>query len=415
MDKPVKIVIVGNGFGGTYVLKYLDKIYKNHKNIEITLIGEKNYFLFTPLLHEVATGGINRENIVESIHKVVGRCLSSFYLGRAEMVDLENRTVKVGNFNLAYDYLVLAPGAETNYYGIPGAAEYTYPLKSIEDAIRIKNHVIDKIEQASHEPVCAKRKQMLSFAVVGGGPTGVELVSELHELLIDTFSKYYSKEIIDDISVTLIQKIPELVPQFSKKIRGKSLAVLRKKGIHVLLDTEVKEVEKGNLVLDSGEKLHTETVIWVAGIKPVEIQFTGEVAKSKDGRLLVGQYLELIGHPEIFALGDGASFAPNPNTAPLPALAQVAQKQAKSVAENIKRMIAGKPLRSFYYKATGTLMSLGQWMAVGEIMGINISGRLTWWIWRTVYLSKLISWRKKVRVAIDWTLHLVSARDISQL
>ncbi|KKS23884.1 MAG: NADH dehydrogenase [Candidatus Nomurabacteria bacterium GW2011_GWC2_41_8] len=235
MSRPIKILIIGNGFGGVYALKNLHKFFHNDKKIELALVGEKNYFLFTPLLHEVATGGINPGNIIEPIRKVLGCCLDKFYLGKAEIINFDSHTVQVENALISYDYLVLAPGAETNFYNIPGAEEYSFPLKSIADAIKIKNRCIMVMERASHVENRIKRKNMLRFVVVGGGPTGVELAAELEELIKETFSSYYPEEIMEDTSIVLIQKSPELVPAFGEKIRKKSLEILRKKGIEVML------------------------------------------------------------------------------------------------------------------------------------------------------------------------------------
>ncbi|MEX2052471.1 MAG: NAD(P)/FAD-dependent oxidoreductase [Candidatus Paceibacterota bacterium] len=412
MSQPIRIIIVGNGFGGTYSLKYLDKLYKNSVNVEITLVGEKNYFLFTPLLHEVATGGINPENIVESIHKVLGRCLSSFYLGKAEYIDIEKKTVTVGEFHLPYDYLILAPGGETNFYDIPGAEKYSMPLKSLECAIKIKNRLIVQLERASHLMDKVERKKKLTFIVAGGGPTGVELAAELVEFLRDTFSHYYTRDIIDYIAIILIQKGPELMPQFNKKIREKSLAVIRRKGIDVRLNTEIIEVAASHVVLNNGEIIPTETVIWTAGIKPKELKFSKMVERDVNGRILVNETLELKGHKGVFALGDVAAFKHKGSM--LPALAQVAEKEARGVARNIGLLVEGKRPAPFHYHHSGDLLSLGQWMAVGELFGITLSGRFTWWLWRTVYLSKLISFKKKLKVAVDWTVNLFYPRDISQ-
>lgn len=412
---PIKILIIGNGFGGIYALKNLHKLFHNDKRVELTLVGEKNYFLFTPLLHEVATGGINPSNIIEPIREVLGCCLDKFYLGKSGEINLKDRTVKVENTFISYDYLVLAPGAETNFYNIPGAEKYSFPLKSINDAIKIKNHCVMVMEHASQVIDREERKKILRFIVVGGGPTGVELVAELEEFLKETFSHYYAREIIEDISITLIQKIPELMPQFGPKIRAKSLEILRKKGVKVMLNTEVKEVADSHIVLGNGTILATKTVIWVAGIKPREIEFDDAVAKTPDSRMIVNQYLQLENHQEVFALGDAVAFKDKNFNAFLPALAQVAEKQSLAVAKNIQLLIDGKIPKSFTYHHSGNLISLGRWMAIGEISNFTFWGRATWWLWRTVYLFKLISWRKKLRVAIDWTMNLFSPRDISQL
>jgi NADH dehydrogenase len=413
MTKRIKIVIIGNGFGGIYALKNLHKFFHNDKNVELDLVGEKNYFLFTPLLHEVATGGINPANIIEPIRKVLGRYLNKFYLGKAKIINLKDKTVLIDETIIIYDYLVIAPGAETNFFNITGAQKYSFSLKSIEDAIKIKNHCITQMERASHTEDRTERKKMLKFVVVGGGPTGVELTAELEELVKETFSHYYSKEVIEDVSIALIQRGAELVPQFGPKARAKSLETLKKKDIAVLLNTEVKEVGASYVLVNDNQKILTETVVWVAGIKPAEIKFDEKVEQSPDGRLIVNEFLQLENQEEIFAIGDIALF--KQNNIPLPALAQVAEKESATVAKNIKLLIENKNLEKFVYHNSGNLMSLGQWKAVGQIANFTFTGHIAWFIWRTVYLSKLISFRKKVRVAVDWTMNLFSPRDISQL
>ena len=415
MAQKIKILIIGNGFGGVYALKNLHKIFHNGSeasHIELSLVGEKNYFLFTPLLHEVATGGINPQNIIEPIRKVLGCCLHNFYLGRAEFINTRDHTVKVGNTLLSYDYLILAPGAQTNFYGIAQAEKYSFPLKSIEDAIKIKNHCIILMERASHVADSKERKKMLKFVVVGGGATGVELAAELQELIKENFSRYYLSEIIKDASVILIEKGSELMSQFGIKIRKKSLDVLRKKGIEVKFNTTVKEVDPSSLIFTDGTSISTETIIWVAGIKPAGLEFSEAVSKSPTGRLIVNEYLQLENHKEIFAIGDVSAF--KHKNIFLPLLAQVAQKEAGHVAKNIQLLIKGSAAKPFSYCHSGNLVSLGRWMAVGEIFNFTFSGHFTWWLWRTVYLFKLISFRKKFEVAIDWTINIFSARDISQ-
>jgi len=409
-----KIIVVGGGFGGIYTLKYLHEYLCQNSEVQISLISEKNYFLFTPLLHEVATGGINPENIVEPVRKILGCCVD-FYLGRAEEINLETKTVLVNNSLLPYDYLVLATGSETNFYNIPGAKENCLTLKSIDDAIKTKNKIIAQMEKASHVEDRTLRKKMLNFMVIGGGPTGVELVAEIQELVQDTFSKYYSPELIEDTSITLIQKDKEVLPQFGQKIRTKSLEILKKRGIKVLLDTEVKSVKPDSVTTMDGQKIESEAMFWVAGIKPREQNIKGNVSMAKDGRMLVNEYLELKDHKDVFALGDTAAFMPENTEIFLPALAQVAEKEAKYVAQNLKLKIKNKRPKPFVYKHEGNLISLGQWMAIGEIADFTFWGHITWWLWRTVYLSKLISFRKKMKVALDWTVNIFSPRDISEL
>jgi len=411
---PTRIIIVGAGFGGIYTLKRLHDLFHRNTNIQITLVNEKNYFLFTPLLHEIATGGINPENAIEPIRRILGCCLHALCLGKATKVDPEKKIITTTAGDLSYDYLVLAPGAKTNFYDILGAKDYCFSLKTLDDAISLKNHCIGLIEQASHIKERDERKNMLHFVVVGGGPTGVELAAEMQEFLKGTFSKYYSKDVIDDISITLIQKASELLPQFSKPLRTKSLEILRRKGVNVRLQTSVSQVTQNNIKINEGIIIKTRTVVWVAGVQPVRLTFTGPVEQDKNGKLEVNQYLQLDKHPNIYAIGDIAQVKSNSGNY-LPSLAQVAVQEARNVAENIKQQINKQKLKPFVYKSSGSLISLGPWMAIGEISHFFFSGHLTWWIWRTIYLSKLISWQKKIKVAIDWTVNTFSPRDISRL
>jgi NADH dehydrogenase len=408
----IKIVIVGNGFGGIYALKGLHKLFGRSPRVHITLVAENNYFLFTPLLHEVATGGVSPENIIEPIHKTIGHYLDQFHIGRVELVDIKSHTVRVGGATIPYDYLVLATGAETNYFDTPGAEQYALPLKSIENAIAIKNRVIEMLEKASYLTDREARQKMLTFVIVGGGPTGVELAGELAEFVKDTFSKYFAKDVIDDIKIILMQKGGELVMQFEPELRAKSLEVLTRKGVHVMLDAAVTEVGESFIKVENHDMISVGTVIWVAGVKPTQVKFDIEVPLAKDGRIITTRELNLETHKEIFVIGDLAYVSDG--ASPLPQLGQVAVKQGRFVARNIKNMVEEKRLDGFVYKSSGNLMSLGQWMAVGQIGGYTFSGRIMWWIWRTVYLSKLISWQKKLGVAFDWTLDVFSPRDISK-
>lgn len=408
---PTKILIVGTGFGGTYTAKNLYRLFGKDEKIEVSIIGPQNYFLFTPLLHEVATGALNSTNIIEPIRGALHKIISNFYLGKVLKVNSKNKTVETSNGTIAYDYLVLAIGSETNFYNIPGAKENSITLKTAEDALSIKKKVICQMEQASQEADSEKRKKLLTFAVIGAGPTGVELAIELQELIKGSFKKTYKKELIDEANVVLIHRSAEILPQFSTKIRQKSLEILKKVGVIVEVNSEVQEIKDG-LIITNSKNISAGTIVWVAGIKPNEIAFDIEVQKN-NGKLVVNEYLQLVNDPNIFVIGDISSFRQNESY--LPALAQVAEREAEGVARNIYNLLNNKKLVSFHYKHRGSLLSLGRWMAAGQIGSFTFYGHFTWWLWRTIYLSKLLSTRKKVNVAIDWTLNLFSPRDTSEI
>lgn len=409
-----RIVIVGGGFGGIYTLKNLHKIFHNKNEIKVTLVNENNYFLFTPLLHEIATGNINPENAIEPIQKVLGCCIDNLVVGKVLRIDNKNKKIETTEGMLDYDYLVLAPGAETNFYDIQGAEKYSYILKNLNDAIEIKNNFIDTLQLASKMDASEERRNLLRFVVVGGGPTGVEMVSEMQEFLKGTFSKYYNKELINDVSVILVHSGEELLPQFPKSLRGRALRILKRKGIEVRLNTKVVEVFEDGIKFVSREELKTKNVIWVTGIKPTNLIFEEETLKDENGRIVVNKFLQTKNYSEIFAIGDVASFYLE-NGEKLPALAQVAVKQSNIVAQNIKKIIYQEDLMEYKHRSPGVLVSLGKWNALGEIYKFVIEGKFAWWLWRTVYLFKLISWQKKLKVVTDWTINIFSARDISRL
>lgn len=415
IQKPIKIVILGAGFGGTYAFKQLHRFFHRQKKIELILVNRKNYFLFTPLLHEVATGGVSPENVTEPLRKVIGCCLHDFYLATVKSINLDKKEVTTTLGPITYDYLVIALGAETNFYDVPGARDYSFTLKSLEDAVRLKNHFIVTLEQASKINDELELTKLLTFVVIGGGPTGVELAAEMADFFYGTFNRLYPPDLIGKIRIVLVQAGSELLPAFSPPLRRKSLEILKKKKIEVRLNTVVTSVGQDFIQFKNGEKLATRTPIWVAGIKPALPLFQPEPVKDDRGRLVVNPTLELKGYAGVFALGDLASYRDQQTGLALPPLAQVATKQATVVARNIYCLIKAKSCQPFIYRHRGDLISLGRWLAIGEISKFSFSGHLAWWLWRTVYLSKLIAWPKKVKVAVDWTLNLFMPRDTSEL
>ncbi|TSC56207.1 MAG: NADH dehydrogenase [Parcubacteria group bacterium Gr01-1014_18] len=420
MNSKQRIVIAGAGFGGTYTYAHLHKYFHGRRDVELVIINKNNYFIFTPLLHEVATGGVEPSNIVEPLRKVCGCCLHEFHLGQIDKIDLAAKEVWMANEScrrIPYDQLVLALGATTAYYGTPGVPECVFTLKDLDDAIRIKNNLIHSIEEAYHFHDSTKAKNRLRFVIVGGGATGVELAAELADFCYETFSAYYPQDLISKIEIILLSKADSLLASFSPHFREIAHKMLLQKGVKVRLNAGVVRVDSDSIELDNGEKIETRTVIWVAGIVPSKCDFISnkEVLLDRSGRIEVNEYLQMKDYAEVYVLGDMACFKNPGDTKVVPALAQVATKQSKIVASNIIASIDNKTYRPFYYRSSGSLLSLGRWLAVAEIGSFRWGGHLAWWMWRTVYLSKLLSWSKKMYVAVDWTLNLFSHRDISEI
>ncbi len=430
-----RIVILGAGFGGMYVAKRFKRLAKKGL-IELTIINRTNYFLFTPLLHEVATGGLNPRNVAEPIREVFAGTPVRVVQAAVESIDTEKRIVTVSAHNetteIPYDYLVIATGAETNYYGIPGASEHTLPLKNLADAARIRSEIIDAFEHAVLAQSEEERRELLSFAIVGGGATGVELAAELSDFVQGMIKRYYRKTHCapsepghcrsEEAAITLIHTGKELLEMFVPSLRKASERRLIKSGVVLRLGSTVTEVMPDGLRLADGTFVIASTTVWTAGVKAIVPRFAGEQPALSGSRLIVDEFFRLQGHERIFALGDAAGYVDthafkkdSKNTRPVPMLAQAAVLETKIVTANILASIRRKPLFTFQYKPKGAMVSVGQWFAIGEIYSLHIAGWFTWWLWRTVYLFKFASWQKRIRIMIEWTLDIFFPRDITKL
>lgn len=405
MSKKHRVVIVGGGFGGVYTAKALSTSVHKHA-IEVTLIDRDNYFLFTPLLHEVATGGLSPLSVTLPLREIfVGKCNVTVRHGEVANVDTENKKVQIGEKNIFYDTLVIATGAETAWHGVSGAREHALSLKTLPDARAIRTRIIDCFEEAMTTESEEKKRELLTFVIVGSGATGVEFAAELSDFTCGTLSKLYplSSEEKKMISVKLLSHGPELLTQFPSDLRDIAEDVLKKKRIDVLFNAEATEVREHEIITSTGT-IPTRTVVWTAGVEPR--------SPGQGGSLLhVRQTLQMVGQDNVFVVGDVS----NIKGAEYPMLAQVAVEQGEHVAENIERQITGRELLPFEYKIRGMIASLGQWMAVGEIHGRHFHGRFMWWLWRTIYLFKFPSLRKRLRVATEWTINLFFSRDITKI
>jgi len=406
------IVILGGGFGGVYTTKYLLSLLKNRSDVKITLVSRDNYFLFTPLLHEVATGGLNRHNIVEPIRNLFTSNLFEFVKSDIKEVDFPKKIVHTGLCDISYDYLVIALGSTTNFYGIPGAQEHCLDLKNIEAAAAVRNRIIDSLETASK----SKGKDIrsyLTFTVVGGGPTGVELAAEVADF-VRQMLRYDYHHLGKEFTVHLVQRGETILPFISASSRQKAHDELIHQGVTILLGSEVTKVFPDGIEINHTKKIPASTIVWTSGIRPRQIAMKPSIVDAR-GFIPVNKYLQVPSQKNVFALGDCALFTNPGEDKPVPALAQTATIQARYVARNIVHALKNKPLEPCRVRLSGLLVSVGQRYAVAELLGVRLSGFLAWWIWRTIYLFKLVGRVNKIRVAIDWTMNLFSKRDTSQL
>lgn len=413
MSTPAKksIVILGAGFGGLYVARTLLSSAK-HADLDIVIVNKTNFFLFTPLLHEVATGGLSHNSISVPLREIFSHMNVSIYEGDVTTVDTRVKTVYVGGKSIVYDRLIIATGSETNYYGITGASTHALALKSLEDAINIKSRIITSFERAMLT-TGEKRKHLLTFVTVGGGPTGVELASEIAQFTKILARKYFRGINTEEITVYLISANPEILTQLPSGLRTTALERLKQQGVTVHLNKAVIEVTAEGVLTDTG-MIATQNTFWMAGVKPSLPQFTGSTPElSHSGRIITNTYLQIKNHADIFAIGDAAT-ALDSTGKEVPMLAQAATQQAAILARNILNSLHNKKLEPFSFKNKGALISLGQWFAVGTIYTVKIAGRSAWWLWRTVYLFKFPLWRKRVRIALEWTANILYPRDLTK-
>ena len=413
---PRRVVILGGGFGGLGTAQRLEQLYRRDPSLEITLVSKSDYLLFTPMLAEVAAGGLEAQHISAPVRAACPRTecrhaeVDSIDAG-AKVVRLRTRG-SVRAAALPYDHLVLALGAVPNFYGLPGLQEHALTLKTLEDATRLRNHVIAALEQADAERDDAERRRLLTFVVAGGGFAGTETIAELFDLARSA-RRYYTHVQRNDLRFVLIHSGDRILPELSPELGTYALDKLRVRGIEFLLGRRVAGATATAVLLDDGSEVPTRTLVWTAGNQPNPLLQTLPCERSRGGQVVVDGTLRVQGLNDVWAVGDCAQI-PDPDSEGrfYPPTAQHALREGRVVAENISAGFAGKAFQEFRFRTVGTLVALGHRTAVAEIRGRRFSGQLAWLMWRATYLSKLPGMEQKVRVALDWALDLVFPRDI---
>ena len=412
---PKRIVILGGGFAGLYAAMELEKTLAGDREVEITLVNRENFFLFTPMLHEVAASDLEITDIVSPLRKMLKRI--RFFEAEVESIDLSQRQVVASHglenhrHHLTYDHLVIGLGAITNLYGLPGLDERNLTMKSLEDAIRLRNHLIAQLEEADNECVTNK-SSLLCFVVAGGGFSGVETIGALNDFVRDVLPSYsHLNEAM--LRVVLVHAGAVILPELGEKLGAYAQKKLAERSVEIHVNTKLSTVSTNGVTLSDGSVIETNTIIWTAGTSanPLVQKLP---CKKERGRIVVDEFLEVVGCPGVWAVGDCAA-VPDRSTGKFsPPTAQHALRQAKRLAQNITASIRGKPKKPFLFSTLGQLATIGRRTGVANILGLRFSGFLAWWIWRTVYLSKLPRFEKKLRVAMDWTLDLAFSKDIVQ-
>jgi NADH dehydrogenase len=415
-SRPVRVLILGGGFGGVYTGLRLEQRLPSDGSVEVTLVSRENFFLFTPMLHEVAASDIDITHIVSPIRRLLPR--TRFFGGDVAGIDLDARRVTVRHGTtmhehiLEYDQLVLALGSVTNFYGLPGLAAHALTMKSLGDAIEIRNRLIAHLEEADGE--CAKdaRRSLLTFVVAGGGFAGVETTAAINDFVRDALRHYPS---LDQslLRMVLVHAGPELLPELGDALGAYARAKLGGRGVEIRTATHVSAITPTEVRLDDGTMIPSRFVVWTAGTSPHPLLGRLPVALDR-GRAVVDQQLRVPGRAGVWALGDCA-VVPNPRTGtPHPPTAQHAIREGRVLADNILATLGGRPVRAFEFATIGQLAAIGRRTGVARIFGVNFSGFIAWWLWRSIYLMKLPGLDRKLRVALDWTLDLFFSRDLVQ-
>lgn len=411
-----QVLILGGGFGGIYTALNLQKRLKSQGEFEITLINDENFFLFTPLLHEVASSDIDAVHIVNPIHKLLPKV--NFFCGQVDAINLQEKIVTVSHgflnhsHSLEYDHLVLALGSETHFYNLPGLSENAITMKSLGDALHLRNLIIGIFEEANFECSNEMREKLLTFVVAGAGFAGVETISAINDFANEIVS-FYPNLKRENVKMILASSGDVVLPELHENLGKYAGSIMIKNGIQVKFHTKVTSYTDHRVTFTDGSAVDACTLIWTAGNKLHPI-LEGLPCEKTRGRLTVDETLELKGWPNVWAIGDCASI-PDTQGGFHPTTAQHAIREAKVLASNIMAAIAGTQLKPFRFHALGQLASIGHRKGVAQIFGFRFSGSIAWILWRTIYLFKLPQLEKKIRVGIDWFLEMIFSEDTVQI
>jgi NADH:ubiquinone reductase (H+-translocating) len=429
-SKPVRILILGSGFAGVEVLRRIQRKFSKKNNINITLVSRDNFLLFTPMLHEVSSGTIEMRHIVTPVRTFIKK--ANFYEANIQSIDLQNKKViithKIGKQSeptpykqhvLEYDYLVIALGSETSFFGMEDIKRHSFTMKTVDDAIILRNHALNILEQASLEQGDSKlRKSLLTFVIVGGGFGGVETVGELNDFIKETVKEFYKNIPISDIRIILINSHDKILPELGEELGNFALQKLKERGVQFIMNTHVKGATANTAKLDNGNVIPTFTLIWTAGVHPSEVISNLDCDHDRHHRIICNNRLELSGHEGqgVYALGDCASITDPHTGKPYPPTAQHAIRQGRIAAKNLISSVQGKGNKQkFNYKTKGMMAEIGKRTGVAKLFGFKIHGFTAWWLWRTFYLSNLPTIKKKLKVMGDWTADLLFTPDVAMV
>lgn len=391
-----RVVIVGAGFGGLWAARTLARA-----PLDVVLLDRNNYHAFLPLLYQVAAAELEPEDIAYPVRSIL-RTLRHvrFALAEVREIDLAGRVVKAAGGGIPYDFLVLATGSVSHFFGVPGAAQYAFPLKTVQHGIALRNHILGCFERAAHEPSPEHRRRGLAFVIVGGGPTGVEFAGALAELIRGPLVKDYPSLDFREVRVLLLEARESLLPGLPDRLCTYTQERLRRMGVEVRLRAAVSEVKSQTVHLKDGTIVPTETVVWTAGVRGDPSAQAWGLPTARGGRVAVLPTLQVPGHPEVYVIGDLAHLEEEGRA--LPMVAPVAIQQGMAAARNILRQVAGREPEPFRVRDRGTMVTIGRNAAVAWLGRRCFTGFPAWVVWLSVHLFKLIGFRNRLLVMINW-------------
>ncbi len=396
-DKKERIVIVGGGFAGLNLVKRLDK-----KKFEIILVDRNNFHGFPPLFYQIASSGLDPGSISFPFRREMRKERAKgarFHLGEVREIDLEKKELRTQFETLHYDRLVLSAGTTNNFFGNPDLIKYVYTMKSTSEAMRIRDEVLDRLERASLTQDAERRRQLLSFTVIGGGPTGVEVAGALGEMKRDIIKREYPGIAPEEVKITILEGTDKLLGTMSPLASRKAMDYLKELMVDVKLSHMMQSYDNNIVRLDDGTEIYSEMVIWTAGVTAVGFNVTGgELPLGHGKRIEVDETNKVKGRDDIYAIGDIALMTTDDYPKGHPQLAQVAIQQAKNLADNLNRQTS-KP---FAYRDKGSMATVGRNLAVADLKHVHLYGWPAWLTWMFIHLISLLGMRNKITVLINW-------------
>lgn len=413
-NQQARVVILGGGFAGAYCARRLARK-RRRTPLEVTLVNVQNNFTFTPLLVEAATSALEPRHVTVPLRGFLKHC--NFVMAQVQSIDLQQRIVTVqpslgDALPLEFDHLVVALGSVTRMPAISGLNEFGYGLKSMADALALRDRAIQMLEIANLSPSHDQRQSWLTFAVVGAGYTGVEAAGEFNAFLREAVRNYPLVH-ESDVRVLLIQRADRILETLDEKLSSKASKILTTHGVQILLNESVKTVAENSFVLQSGQTIAAHTLIWSAGVAPPPLLADLDLPKNSHGYLDCDPDCRVKGWPNIWGVGDCAS-NPDPQGNAYPPTAQHALREGLHAADNLVALLDGQTTQPLRYHTKGTMAPLGGRQAIADVGGIHLTGWPAWFLWRTVYLAIMPGWGRRVRVAMDWTADFFFRRDYSQ-